>query len=277
MQDLGKITIDVVDGEGGGGSGQRDLPKVSPEELARNLVSTFKSVSSQYTAKTGIEDASELLTNTSGIVSKSLLGIAIGAGTAVLAMKLIVSGFKAVYDSLKQLHQFIMDAADEFKDYSPAIAVANMTNEIELMVQKFRTGAMIGTSIAGTVAQTGRIERSLLQIRGYAAMIGSAFLEPILRTVADILDELTLNIPKITETLIALLKQIDGLLKPIGALLAAVPVTQMLGVGVLSGSPIVKYLIKILERVARNTDPVMDPAKANEPFLADLRLMGVRI
>jgi len=285
MQDLGKITVDVVTGEGGGGSGAPEdaEKKLGLGEMLKGLPGLFSAVKANGLNLAKSMDLLDGILEDSGSKFGSFLTKATFAlGLTAFAASAAVKAFKAIYDSVMKLHQFIMAAADDLREFSPAIQLADMTNEIAMTMQKFRLGMVVGPAIANQVAQAGRIERSLSQIRSFAAGVGAAFLAPITEKIADILDELVKHLPNIVSQLAQMAQGLAGMLKNLGASLLDLggPLGMMGGLGyafLYIGHALDKKVVPILNQIARNTQQPIDFTAQNQPFLNDLRLMGAKI
>lgn len=281
MQDLGKITVDVVTGEGGGGSGApADAEKkLGLGEMLKGLPGLFSAVKKNGLNLAKSMDLLDGILEDSGSKFGSFLTKATFAlGLTAFAASAAVKAFKAIYDSVMKLHQFIMSAADDLREFSPAIQLADMTNEIAMTMQKFRLGMVVGPAIANQVAQAGRIERSLAQIRSFAAGVGAAFLAPLTEGIADILDSLVAYLPKIVEMLAKTAQGSAEALNTIGKGLLFSNMSPMVGGSLMMISTTLQTkVVPALNQIARNTQQPIDFTAVNQPFLNDLRLMGAKI
>jgi hypothetical protein len=281
MQDLGKITVDVVTGEGGGGSGApADAEKkLGLGEMLKSLPGLFSAVKGNGLNLAKSMDLLDGILENSGSKFGSFLTKATFAlGLTAFAASAAVKAFKAIYDSVMKLHQFIMSAADDLREFSPAIQLADMTNEIAMTMQKFRLGMVVGPAIANQVAQAGRIERSLSQIRSFAAGVGAAFLAPLTENVAKILEALTVYLPKMIESLSGGVKATAEAFQKSGSFLLSSQISPMFGASMMViGTTLLTKVVPALNQIARNTQQPIDFTAQNQPFLNDLRLMGAKI
>jgi len=281
MQDLGRITIDVNETPGSGGvaaAGGGDRTNILA--TARGVPSVVKQIVNEGTNLKGvIEIAEKAMKGATGTIAKSLMGLGIAVGVALIGFGLLVAGVKKAVDALKALHRFVMGVAEELGDFSPSIAFANMGNEIAMVFQKFRLGMTYGPAIAGQVRASGRVERAMLSIQAFLAAVGASFLEPITNTLADVLEQLQSYFPAILDGLQKLLNQAsEGLITSGLAAMGFLPPTMMPIAGGLIG--LGGYLNTVsnnVAKIARNTAPQDPISEMNRPFLDDLRLMGARI
>jgi hypothetical protein len=284
MQDLGKITVDVVTGMGGGGSGvggeEEAADKLGLGEILKALPGMFSSM------KGNGFDFSATLAEMDGALedSGSRFGSMLIKATAGLAMATVVVGaitkaFKMAIDAVMRLHQFIMGVASDLREFSPAIQIADMTNEIAMTMEKLRLGGIAGPAIAAQIQQAGRIERSLLTIKSFAAGVGAAFLAPMTEALAKILEAIVGFLPKILEALPNVVDATADLMQRGGAgLLSSGLGFGGIGMGmIMLGGVLKTQVVPTLQQIARNTQPQYDFTAANEPFVNDLRLMGARI
>ena len=281
MQDLGKITVDVVTGEGGGGSGApADAEKkLGLGEMLKGLPGLFSAVKGNGLNLAKSMDLLDGILEDSGSKFGSFLTKATFAlGLTAFAASAAVKAFKAIYDSVMKLHQFIMAAADDLREFSPAIQLADMTNEIAMTMQKFRLGMVVGPAIANQVAQAGRIERSLAQIRSFAAGVGAAFLAPITENVAKILEQVVAYLPKLVEILSSVTQGIAEMFNKLGSSLLFSGISPMFGGSLMMISTTLQTkVVPALNQIAKNTQQPIDFTAQNQPFLNDLRLMGAKI
>lgn len=281
MQDLGKITVDVVTGEGGGGSGAPEdaEKKLGLGEMLKGLPGLFSAVKGNGLNLAKSMDLLDGILEDSGSKFGSFLTKATFAlGLTAFAASAAVKAFKAIYDSVMKLHQFIMAAADDLREFSPAIQLADMTNEIAMTMQKFRLGMVVGPAIANQVAQAGRIERSLAQIRSFAAGVGAAFLAPITENVAKILEQVVAYLPKLVEILSSVTQGIAEMFNKLGSSLLFSGISPMFGGSLMMISTTLQTkVVPALNQIAKNTQQPIDFTAQNQPFLNDLRLMGAKI
>lgn len=281
MQDLGKITVDVVTGEGGGGSGAPEdaEKKLGLGEMLKGLPGLFSAVKGNGLNLAKSMDLLDGILEDSGSKFGSFLTKATFAlGLTAFAASAAVKAFKAIYDSVMKLHQFIMSAANDLREFSPAIQLADMTNEIAMTMQKFRLGMVVGPAIANQVAQAGRIERSLSQIRSFAAGVGAAFLAPITENVAKILEQVVAYLPKLVEILSSVTQGIAEMFNKLGSSLLFSGISPMFGGSLMMISTTLQTkVVPALNQIAKNTQQPIDFTAQNQPFLNDLRLMGAKI
>lgn len=299
MQDLGKIVIDVreagghgVPSSGVGGYEPAKYPMVratdylpsaptpvsgamagiSPVQITdfvKNIVRAGTDIRSQLSV---IGEGMALSGTT---VGTALLGVAATVGIAAVSIGALIAGTVAAAKALTALHRFVMDFASDIRDYSPAVQMAEFGNEIQGVLTRFRLGAVLGGSVAGQIQQAGRIERSLLEIRGYASAVGAQFLEPITKAVADLLDTVVAHIPRITELLASVVEGVGAMLSSIGSFLTT---------SSLFGNPMIGILMSVLglklqeiskniAGIEKNTRPIGDFSNLNQPFTDDILLM----
>jgi hypothetical protein len=198
---------------------------------------------------------------------------------ATVVVGAITKAFKMAIDAVMRLHQFIMGVASDLREFSPAIQIADMTNEIAMTMEKLRLGGIAGPAIAAQIQQAGRIERSLLTIKSFAAGVGAAFLAPMTEALAKILEAIVGFLPKILEALPNAVKATADLMQRGGAgLLSSGLGYGGIGMGmIMLGGVLKTQVVPTLQQIARNTQPQYDFTTANEPFVNDLRLMGARI
>lgn len=278
MQDLGKITIDINEGgkasAGGAASGGASAP-------------TAKSIMGQGASKV-LDFAGKSIDGAAGFVSKAMMGIGAAVGVATVAFGAVVQAVKAVAAALMALHKFIMDVAGELRDFSPGIQLAELGNDLNMMLTKFRLGNQYGAGIGAQIKEAGRVDRATLEIKTALAGMGSAFLRPITKLLADILEKIVQYLPKIINFLAgvaSVMTEISKYSTHAGvsreAARALVPGGGlMLFDAVNPESGIVKMWRDIandLRAINRNTRPDVDYKALNAPFLADLALMGAKI
>jgi hypothetical protein len=212
----------------------------------------------------------------------------VAIGVASAAFGILVSAVKVVADALLSLHKFIMEMAGEIREYSPGIQLADLGNELTMMMTKLRLGGQYGASIGSQIKEAGRVDRATLEIKTALASMGSVFLRPITKLLADILESIVRNLPKI----INVMAMLAGYMQEISRyatyggvsreLARKMTPSNMLNFfdQVVPETPIVK-LWKDIERelraINRKTPDSNNYKALNAPFLADLRLMGARI
>jgi len=255
MQDLGKITIDINEGGGSSAGGAA-------------------SSASSGGGGGGI--------NIQAMMSAAASALSFVASVVKKAFDEVAKAARYIYDSLMRLHSFIMGFADDIREYSPAIQLAELGNEMEMMAKKMHMSAVTGPFVAAQIVQSGRVERAMLEIRGFTASLGAIFLEPITKAVADILENIVVRLPEIIEAIYEAAKTTGMMAMKLGE--AMVGSYSLLGVG---GMGIGAVLIQIgamainisknVKKLADRADAEMSLSDLNKPFLNDLRLMGARI
>ena len=284
MQDLGKITVDVVTGMGGGGSGvgseEEAADKLGLGEILKALPGMFSSMKGNgFDFSATLAEMDDALEDSGSRFGSMLIKATAGLAMATVVVGAITKAFKMAIDAVMRLHQFIMGVASDLREFSPAIQIADMTNEIAMTMEKLRLGGIAGPAIAAQIQQAGRIERSLLTIKSFAAGVGAAFLAPMTEALAKILEAIVGFLPKILEALPNAVKATADLMQRGGAgLLSSGLGYGGIGMGmIMLGGVLKTQVVPTLQQIARNTQPQYDFTTANEPFVNDLRLMGARI
>lgn len=284
MQDLGKITVDVVTGMGGGGSGvggeEEAADKIGLGEILKALPGMFSSMKGNgFDFSATLAEMDDALEDSGSRFGSMLIKATAGLAMATVVVGAITKAFKMAIDAVMRLHQFIMGVASDLREFSPAIQIADMTNEIAMTMEKLRLGGIAGPAIAAQIQQAGRIERSLLTIKSFAAGVGAAFLAPMTEALAKILEAIVGFLPKILEALPNAVKATADLMQRGGAgLLSSGLGYGGIGMGmIMLGGVLKTQVVPTLQQIARNTQPQYDFTAANEPFVNDLRLMGARI
>lgn len=282
MQDLGKITIDVreIEGEGGQAAAGGGENLLSTGQIARGLPGMIGQI-----MRNGLNfaETSDMVTEalqTAGTkTGATLIRVGAALGVAAVGISAAIVAVKAVVAALMRLHEFVMQFAEDIRQFSPSVQLADMQNEIASTMMKFRMGLVVGPAIGAQLQQAGRIERAIFQIRGYAAGIGAAFLEPMTRLLADVLDNLVAYLPKIVELLAGTLRFIGEFLMKSGQSMFgfASPMATGLGAGLIALGATALKIANTANEIARNTKATADYSGLNQPFLDDLRLMGARI
>jgi hypothetical protein len=195
---------------------------------------------------------------------------------------------KFVADALLSLHKFIMEMAGEIREYSPGIQMAEMGNEITMMMTKFRLGNQYGGSIGSQIKEAGRVDRATLEIKTVLASMGSVFLRPITKLLADILESIVRSLPKIINVMAAFAKYMaeasryatyGGVSRELARKMVPSSHLNLFDQAV-PESPIVKLWRDIereLRSLNRKTPDPNNYRALNAPFLADLALMGARV
>jgi hypothetical protein len=259
MQDLGRIIIDINENGGGG--------KAEGVSGVGDMAKTAESAASEAAAGTEFE-ALEAAVSATGAAF-----VAIGA-----AIEIGVAAIKGMAKAIAFMHNQIMDFAASIKDFSPAVAVADMENEIKMMATKFRMGAAVGGAVGGYIQEVGGLERSLTELKGYASGLLSIILKPMLKAINAGLDFLKQYLPailegiaKIMEVIAMVFNQIGGYLVGQGGLFAAAGVVF----NVIAAN--VYQMSRDVRAIKTNTSPDPDFSQINQGFLNDLRLMGAKI
>ena len=213
MQDLGRIEIDITASagepgstsatgggggggdEGGGGGGGKGISARIALAM-RGVVATIVKFGAVLSAIGGV---------IAGVVGK-------------------------VVDGLKRLHAITMEVHNALRDYSPAIQIAEMMNDIAMMQTKFRLAGSAGAGLAGMATEQGRIDRAMLELKTTVAGFGAAILTPILRLIARTLELLNAYMPRIQEMLANVLTYIGELVRSLGTAFSAAG-SSMLGTG----------------------------------------------
>jgi hypothetical protein len=242
MQDLGKITIDINEGGGSsaggaaGGIGKSMSGGLSVAALASEMVS--------------------------GIITAIYSALKI-------AVVQIIKAAKMIYDAFMQLRQFVLEFVDDIREYSPAVQLADLGNEMAMMGEKMRAANMGGALAARVVSAEGEIERSLFRFRSVFATAGAAIVGPILQQVAKVLQYLETWLPKVIDI-------IGRLIELYGIGLQMIP-TFMGGDFFKNLGVSIEQIGKDIREINLNTKPEIDFSELNKPFLDDLRLMGARV
>ena len=278
MQDLGKITIDINEGGGSSAGGA----------AGGNASSGAKAVKSTLGLMKTLDAAGKAVDGAIGMVGKALVGISVAIGVASAAFGVLVSAVKMVADALLSLHKFIMEMAGEIREYSPGIQMAELGNELTMMMTKFRLGSQYGASIGSQIKEAGRVDRATLEIKTALASMGSVFLRPITKLLADILESIVRSLPKIINFMAAFAGYLAETAKYATyagasreAARALVPAGGLeLFDWAVPESPLVKLWRDIereLRSLNRKTPDPNNYRALNAPFLADLALMGAKV
>ncbi len=280
MQDLGKITIDINEGGGSSAGG-------AAGGGASSGAGAVKSILGQGMNK-ALDAAGKAVDGAVGMVGKALVGISVAIGVASAAFGVLVSAVKMVADALLSLHKFIMEMAGEIREYSPGIQMAELGNELTMMMTKFRLGSQYGASIGSQIKEAGRVDRATLEIKTALASMGSVFLRPITKLLADILESIVRSLPKIINFMAAFAGYLAETAKYATyagvsreAARALVPAGGLeLFDWAVPESPLVKLWRDIereLRSLNRKTPDPNNYRALNAPFLADLALMGAKV
>jgi len=269
MQDLGRILIDINEkgsakAEGISGVGQMAGGGGGMTEAAEDIGAMASAASFASTAFTAVAGVFTVLTKVVGEVGKALLA----------------------------LNRFVLEVAGDLRDYSPGIQLAEAQNRMAMVFTKFRMGMQYGGAIGAQMLEVGRIERAFVEIRSAFAGIGAIFLRPITKYVADVLDNLKEYLPKITEAM-AKAAEAVAVMVQLSSYGGTSSVLARMAVGYSHGAEgqrlfdemqpgggiaaAFKEMARDLRALNRKTpDPKIDYGAMNEPFLADLRLMGMK-
>jgi len=278
MQDLGKITIDINEGGGSSAGGAASGGGSSGAKAVKSTLGLMKT----------LDAAGKAVDGAIGMIGKALVGISVAVGVASAAFGVLISVVKAVADALLSLHKFIMETAGEIREYSPGIQMAEMGNEITMMLTKFRLGSQYGGSIGSQIKEAGRVDRATLEIKTVLASMGSVFLRPITKLLGEILESIVRSLPKIINVMASFAKYMAEASKYAtygGASREAarkfIPAGGLdLFDWAMPESPIVKLWRDIereLRSLNRKTPDPNNYRALNAPFLADLALMGARV
>ena len=269
MQDLGRIVIDINEKggdltEGISGIGDMDGAEGGMAEAAEDIGAMASAASFASTAFTAVAGVFTVLTKVVGEVGKALLA----------------------------LNRFVLEVASDLRDYSPGIQLAEMQNQIAMVNTRFRMGMQYGGAIGAQMLEVGRIDRAFVEIRSAFAGMGAIFLRPITKYVADVLDNLKDYLPKITEAM-AKAAEAVAVMVQLSSYGGTSSVLARMAVGITHGAQgqrlfdemqpgggiaaAFREMARDLRALNRKTpDPKIDYGALNQPFLADLKLMGMK-
>ena len=272
MQDLGRIVIDINEkgsakAEGISGVGQMAGAEGGAEAAAAasGEISTLATAAGfASTAFTAVAGVFTVLTKVVGEVGKALLA----------------------------LNRFVLEVASDLRDYSPGIQLAEMQNQIAMVNTRFRMGMQYGGAIGAQMLEVGRIDRAFVEIRSAFAGMGAIFLRPITKYVADVLDNLKEYLPKFTEAM-AKAAEAVAVMVQLSSYGGTSSVLARMAVGYTHGAQgqrlfdemqpgggiaaAFREMARDLRALNRKTpDPKIDSGALNQPFLADLKLMGMK-
>lgn len=277
MQDLGRIEIDITasagepgstSATGGGGAGGGD----------------------EGGGGGGVKGIAARI----ALAMRGVVATIVKFGAVLSAIGGVIAGVvEKVVDGLKRLHAITMEVHNALRDYSPAIQIAEMMNEIAMMQTKFRLAGSAGAGLAGMAAEQGRIDRAMLELKTTVAGFGAAILTPILRLIARTLELLNAYIPRIQEMLANILTYIGELVRSLGTMFSAAGSAMFssglnrMFPGIFPGIAGSGQFLQVLgdkivtmaddvRAINRNTSPT-STIDINQPFLDDLRLMGANI
>ena len=246
MQDLGKITIDINEGGGSSAGG-----------AAGGMAGGISG---------GLSVAALASEMVSGIITAIYSALKIAVVQTIKAAKMI-------YDAFMKLRQFVLEFVDDIREYSPAVQLADLGNEMAMMGEKMRAANMGGALSARVVSAEGEIERSLFRFRSVFATAGAAIAVPILKQVSKVLQYLETWLPKIIDTIGYLIEWYGKTWQMFSTLLPKSMGSEFfknLGVSI-------EQIGKDIREINLNTKPGIDFSELNKPFLDDLRLMGARV
>lgn len=269
MQDLGRIVIDINEKGSSQAEGISGIGKMNAAE-------------SELESAASAAEEIAVLAEMAGVASAAF-------AAASMAFGMLVKAVGEVGKALMALNQFVMEVASDLRDYSPGIQLAEMQNQLAMVNTKFRMGMQYGGAIGAQMTEVGRIERAFVEIKSAFGGIGAVFLRPITKMVADIADVLKDSLPSIIEFLAKVADAIAEMFKNSSAatdmatwLGSKLGMPSLLGLGLAGGifsAKMVQVFTQMgidLRAIKHNTDPKIDYSKMNEPFLSDLRLMGVK-
>jgi hypothetical protein len=251
MQDLGKITIDINEGGGSSGGGAASSDKIQ------------------------LEDFLPSKSDTKVVLSSAIIGPA-AAGIALLVKKfseILIKAATKIYEAFMKMREWVLKFADDIRQYSPELMLADLNNELQMMTTKMGAAQMGGRLTAGVVAQEGRVERSLFRMQAYLSTVSAAVVGPIMKAVANILEYLESWIPKIIDAIGAMIEALGLTIQAMSNILPA-------GYGGSFFKSLGKEIEKIgndVRQVKMNTAPAVNFGDINKPFINDLRLMGATI
>jgi len=267
MQDLGRIVIDINE-QGGGqtegisGVGDMDDGGGGMAEAAEDIGAMASAASFASTAFTAVAGVFAVMTKVVNEVGKALLA----------------------------LNRFVLEVANDLRDYSPGIQLAEMQNQIAMVNTRFRMGMQYGGAIGAQMLEVGRIERTFVELRSSLAAMGAIFLRPITKYIADILEYVKSFLPAIAEGLAAFAEAVSKIVE------ARKTATDYIAAGMSyvwngqqgydismatnegsAGAKLLRDIARSLRNLDRKApDQKIDYGAMNEPFLADLRLMGMK-
>jgi hypothetical protein len=267
MQDLGRIVIDINEKGGGqtegiSGVGDMDGGGGGMAEAAEDIGAMASAASFASTAFTAVAGVFAVMTKVVGEVGKALLA----------------------------LNRFVLEVANDLRDYSPGIQLAEAQNRMAMVFTKFRMGMQYGGAIGAQMLEVGRIERTFVELRSSLAAMGAIFLRPITKYIADILEYVKSFLPAIAEGLAAFAEAVSKIVE------ARKTATDYIAAGMSyvwngqqgydismatnegsAGAKLLRDIARSLRNLDRKApDQKIDYGAMNEPFLADLRLMGMK-
>jgi hypothetical protein len=272
MQDLGRIVIDI-------------------NEKGSAKAEGISGVGQMAGAESGAESAAAAGDEIGALASAA--GLASTAFTAVAGVFAVMTKVVGeVGKALLALNRFVLEVASDLRDYSPGIQLAEMQNQIAMVNTRFRMGMQYGGAIGAQMLEVGRIERAFVEIRSAFAGMGAIFLRPITKYVADVLENLKEYLPKITEAM-AKAAEAVAVMVQLSSYGGTSSVLARMAVGYNYGEQgkelfdfmnpaggivaTFREMARDLRALNRKTpDPKIDYGAINQPFLADLKLMGMK-
>lgn len=265
MEDLGRIVIDVNatgGGGAGGGQGSRMMDRVG---------------GALTKAGAGLAESGAMALAQSGGVGSAIAGALSAAGPGGVAVAAALGGMVVATVAVKKAFDVLNNAAkrltESLRDYSPAVMIADAMNDIKMMQEKFQAAATYGPQLAQRQMAEGRIDRALFQLSAALGGISAAVVTPILEMTATILEAIVKRlVPAIFEAIRTVLNVAIQIAIAIRDYFpnndkifwTTVAVQATLGAMVIS-----------LDKMAAAQQKQANDS--NEPFLADLRLMGATI
>jgi len=251
MQDLGKITIDINEGGGSSAGGAASSDQIQLQDI--------------------IPSKSDLVASGVGAIFGPI-GAAIAFALKKVTEYLIAAAVK-IYEAFMKLREWVLKFADDIREYSPAIQLADLNNELQMMATKMQAAGMGGALTANVVSAEGRVDRSMFRMRAVIATAGAALVGPVMNLVAKILEYLERWLPKIIQTIGRIIESIGLAIQYASKILPAA-----------YGGDFFKSLGEEIEKIGQdisqikmNTNPAFNYTDLNKPFLNDLRLMGAGI
>jgi hypothetical protein len=268
MQDLGRIVIDINEKGSAKAEGISGVGQMAGSEGG------------------GAAAASEeigALASAAGFASTAFTAV---AGVFTVLTKVVTEVGKA----LLALNRFVLEVANDLRDYSPGIQLAEAQNRMAMVFTKFRMGMQYGGAIGAQMLEVGRIERTFVELRSSLAAMGAIFLRPITKYIADILEYVKSFLPAIAEGLAAFAEAVSKIVE------ARKTATDYIAAGMSyvwngqqgydismatnegsAGAKLLRDIARSLRNLDRKApDQKIDYGAMNEPFLADLRLMGMK-
>ena len=257
MQDLGRIVIDINEQ---GSAKAEGISGVGQMAGAENGAEAAAAASEEIGA----------LASAAGFASVAFAAV---AGVFTVLTKVVGEVGKA----LLALNRFVLEVASDLRDYSPGIQLAEVQNQIAMVNTRFRMGMQYGGAIGAQMLEVGRIDRAFVETKAVLAGIASIFLKPITKAVADLLEFVKAGIPKIIEILAVFMDGIGKIFESISNASDALMLPSWLTSSATGMSKLFYQMGSDLRSLNRKTpDQKIDYGALNQPFLADLKLMGMK-